>query len=66
MHHGGMMKCLKEFQKKFKITKENQGDKLVITFAGSKADVDKMDKKIDAFRVLAEDCCCDEKGDSCC
>jgi hypothetical protein len=66
-HHFNMMKCLKEFLVKFKINKENKGDKLVITFSGSKQDVEKMDKKIDAFHVLTEDCCCDEKsGNSCC
>ena len=64
--HLGMMKCLKEFHKKFKISKENKGDKLIITFAGSKQDVDKMDKKIDALKVLTEDGCNDESGDGCC
>jgi len=64
LHGLGIMKCLKDFHKKFKITKENNGDKLVITFAGSKEDVEKMDKKIDAFHVLAEDCCCG--GEDCC
>jgi hypothetical protein len=64
--HLGMMSCLKEFHQKFKISKENQGDKLVITFAGSKQDVEKMDKKIDALKVLTEDCCHDEHGDKCC
>ena len=66
MHHFGVMQCLKEFHKKFKIIKENKGDKLVITFSGSKQDVEKMDKKIDAFQVLTEDCCSDEKSDCCC
>lgn len=61
-----MLRCLKEFHKKFKISKENKGDKLVITFAGSKQDVEKLDKKIDAFHVLTEDCCVDEKGEACC
>ena len=65
MHGFGIMKCLKDFHKKFKITKENKGDKLIIIFSGSKEDVAKMDKKIDAFCVLADDCC-DGENDCCC
>lgn len=61
MCHMGFMRCLKTFHKKFKFFKENKGDKLVITFSGSKEDVDKMDKKIDAFHVLTEGCC--EEGE---
>jgi len=57
MCHLGIVRCLKEFHKKFKFSKENKGDKLVLTFSGSKQDVDKMDRKIDAFHVLTEDCC---------
>lgn len=65
MHNGGMMSCCHGFCKKFKITKENKGDKLLVTLAGSKEDVAKLDKKIDAFHVLMEDCC-DEEGGKCC
>jgi len=61
-----MIKCLKDCLKKFKISKENKGDKLVITFAGAKEDVEKMDKKIDAFHVLMDGCCDDKDGDCCC
>lgn len=60
----GIFSCCQGFHKKFKITKENQGDKLVVTLVGTKDDIEKLDKKIAAFHVLAEDCCGD-KG-SCC
>lgn len=66
MHHFGIMNCLKTIHKKFKITKENKGDKLVITFSGSKDDVAKYDKKLDAMVTLAEDCCCGTDEESCC
>jgi hypothetical protein len=66
--HNGMMQHLKEFHKKFKVGKENQGDKLVVTLSGSKEDVAMLDKKPDAFQVLTSDCCCcgEDKEGGCC
>lgn len=51
---------MKEFLKKFKITTENQGEKYVVTFEGSKEDVTKMEEKYKAMKTL----CCDDEG--CC
>lgn len=64
MCHCGAGPHLKEFFKKFKVSKENKGDKLLITLAGAKEDVAKLDKKIDVFHILAEGCC--EGGDKDC
>ncbi len=53
--HGKM----KEFLKKFKMSTENQGEKFVVTFEGTKEDVMKMEEKYKAMKTL----CCD---DECC
>ena len=72
MHPFGMMHCFKELHKSFKVSKENQGEKLVITLSGSKEEISKLDKKIDAISTLTEDCCCskghghDEEKQGCC
>jgi hypothetical protein len=57
--------------KKFKINKEIRGKELVVTVSGEKEDIEKLNRKLDAMQVLAEDCCSsegcghsDEKG--CC
>ncbi len=56
-HHGKM----KDFLKKFKIVTENQGEKFVVTFEGTKEDIAKLEEKHKAIKTL----CCDDK-DSCC
>lgn len=66
MLHSGLMRHCMEIKEKFKISKENKGDKLIITFAGDKKDVENLDKKIDAAHTLMEDCCCDTDGKPCC
>jgi hypothetical protein len=46
----------------FEISKENKGDKLIVTFSGDKNDIKKLEKKLDAFQTLTGDCC----KDGCC
>lgn len=57
--HGPMGRCC-GLKDKFKISKVNEGDKLTITFAGDKNDIEKLEKKMDAFETLASDCCGDK------
>ena len=66
MFHAGLMRHCCGLKDKFKFSKENQGDKLVITLTGDKKDVETLDKKIDAAHVLMGDCCTDKDGKNCC
>jgi len=66
MFHSGFMHHCCGLKGKFTISKENKGDKLIVTFAGDKMDIEKLDKKIDAAHTLMSDCCEDTNAKSCC
>ncbi|MDD4412537.1 MAG: hypothetical protein PHR00_02735 [Patescibacteria group bacterium] len=66
MFHSGFLCHCQGIKEKFKISKENLGDKLVITFTGDKKNVEILDKKIDAAHTLMEGCCENTNGKSCC
>ena len=62
-HH--YMGKMNEFLKKFKIDAQNEGEKFVVTFSGSKQDVTDLEEKYKALKTLG---CCDEGccDDDCC
>jgi len=66
MFHPSFLCHCQGIKEKFKISKENLGDKLVITFAGNKSDVATLEKKLEAAHTLMEGCCEDADGKSCC
>lgn len=52
---------VKGFLKKFKITTENQGEKFIVTFEGTKEDITELEEKHKAMKTLCsdgDDCCC--------
>lgn len=57
MFYSGLLCHCLGMKEKVKISKENQGDKLIVTFAGDKKDIASLDKKIDAAHVLMSECC---------